>query len=253
MSVATARTPWLDARIDHRFPGFHLDLTCQLFAQRTVVFGPSGSGKSSLLRAIAGLLEPDRGHIRVHGRTVWDGPSGTRHRRHDRCLPVEKRRVGLVLQSPAIFPHLTAAANVAYPLRGMTKDARLEKAFELLRAVDAETLADRWPRELSGGQQQRVAIARTLAADPSVLLLDEPFGALDAKARQKLARSLHRWTQERNVPVLMVTHNLEEAFSGGDEVLLMRDGRILAQGTPQDVLAEERQRWLCAIGATDAL
>lgn len=246
----TDSSPWLDARIDHRFPACHLDLTCQISAPRTVVFGPSGSGKSSLLRAIAGLLEPDQGHIQIRGKTVWERMKGA-HR--TLCVPAEKRRVGLVLQSPAIFPHLTAADNVAFPLRNMASESRKEKVFELLRMVDAEALASNWPRALSGGQQQRVAIARTLAASPSVLLLDEPFGALDAQASQKLGDALAQWARERNVPVLMVTHNLEEAFSGGYEVLLINDGRIIAQGKPQDVLAEERERWLRVIGTTDAL
>lgn len=248
--VAPTESPWLDVRIDHRFPGCHLDFSCQLSAQRTVVFGPSGSGKSSLLRAIAGLLEPEEGHIRLLGKTVWERAGGARCRL---CVPAETRRVGLVPQSPAIFPHLTAAGNVAFALRGMAKDARREKVLELLRMVDAEPLADRWPRELSGGQQQRVAIARTLAANPSVLLLDEPFGALDAQARQQLSEKLFQWARKSSVPILMVTHNLEEAFSAGDEVLVMHGGGITAQGKPLDALAEERQRWLHVVGAINVL
>jgi ABC-type sulfate/molybdate transport systems ATPase subunit len=244
--VTPAEPSWLDVRIDHKFPGCHLQLACRLSAPRAVVFGPSGSGKSSLLRAVAGLLEPDAGHIRLHGTTVWER-TGTR--RPSPRVPVEARRVGLVLQSPAIFPHLTVGGNVAYPLRSVARDARREIVLELLRVVGGESLADRWPSELSGGQQQRVAIARTLASNPSTLLLDEPFGALDSQASQQLSQNLFQWAQERSVPALMVTHSLEEAFSGGDEVLVINDGHIVAQGPPQDVLAAERDRLLRAINA----
>jgi len=242
--------PWLEVHIDHRFPGCHLDLSFQLSAQKTVVFGPSGSGKSSLLRAIAGLLAPDQGRILIHGQTMWESPqsSGARSRRRPVCVPAENRAVGLVLQTPAMFPHLTAAGNVAFALRGMAKDARRARVLELLQMVDAAPLADRSTRDLSGGQQQRVAIARTLAADPSVLLLDEPFGALDAKGRQRLAENLSNWSRQKSVPVIMVTHNLEEAFSAGDEVLTMDCGRITAQGKPHEVLAAEHARWLGLLG-----
>jgi ABC-type sulfate/molybdate transport systems ATPase subunit len=164
-------------------------------------------------------------------------------------IPVEKRRVGLVMQHPAIFPHLTAAANVAFPLRRLPKIEREEYVLQLLSRVRAESLAHRWPRELSGGQLQRIALARTLAAEPRVLLLDEPFAALDAESRQELSANLHAWAEERQVPVLTVTHNLEEAFSAGEEVLVMREGEIVAQGRPGEVLAGERERLLLAMGA----
>ncbi|HET9087319.1 MAG TPA: ATP-binding cassette domain-containing protein, partial [Acidobacteriaceae bacterium] len=238
-------TPWLDLRVDHRFPGCHLDLHCQLAEQRTVVFGPSGSGKSSLLRAIAGLLEPDAGRIELHGQAVWERPG----RVLSPCVPTHKRRVGLVLQSPALFPHLRVRDNVAFALRSMAADKRKEEVFELLRIVDALAFAERWPQDLSGGQQQRVAIARTLAANPAVLLLDEPFGALDAEASRQLSGNIYHWAKSRRVPVMMVTHNVEEAFSGGDEVLKMDCGRITAQGSPHDVLSAERARLLGVLRA----
>jgi ABC-type sulfate/molybdate transport systems ATPase subunit len=247
--AAHAASPWLGVRIDHRYGrgefGFHLRVEFKLHAMRTVVFGPSGSGKSSLLRAIAGLLEPDTGQIEVLG-TVVTKRSGTG--RSGVLVPVEKRRVGLVMQHPAIFPHLTAAANVAFPLRRLPKTSREERVRRLLAHTNAESLADRWPRELSGGQLQRIALARTLAAEPRVLLLDEPFAALDAEGRQELSANLHAWAEEHNVPVLTVTHNLEEAFSAGEEVLVMRKGEIVAQGRPEEVLADERERLLRAMG-----
>ncbi|MGO8718017.1 MAG: ATP-binding cassette domain-containing protein [Acidobacteriaceae bacterium] len=248
-----ANTPWLTVHLEHRFhndgAGFHLHLAFAAHAQRTVVFGPSGSGKSSLLRAIAGLLKPDMATIQFHGTTVCK----TTQDSHPRIfIPAEKRRVGLVMQNPAVFPHLTAAGNVAFALRGTEKSAQQKTVARLLEVAEAESLADRWPRELSGGQLQRVAIARTLAAGPSILLLDEPFAALDAQSRQQVSQNLHQWSRERGVPVLTVTHNLEEAFAAGDEVLTMEDGRITAQGAPERVLFHHRERLLHLLHATPA-
>lgn len=246
-----ANPPWLTVHLEHRFPndpaGFHLHLAFDAHTQRTVVFGPSGSGKSSLLRALAGLLQPDMATIQFHGIMVC---KTAQPRQPQVFLPAEKRRVGLVMQNPAVFPHLTAAANVAFALRGMEKSARQTTVARLLAVVEAESLADRWPRQLSGGQLQRVAIARTLAADPSILLLDEPFAALDAESRQQVSQNLHQWARERAVPVLTVTHNLEEAFTAGDEVLTMEDGRITAQGAPEQVLSRARERLLHLLRAT---
>lgn len=242
--------PWLALDIRHQFASLHLRLAFELHAVRTVVFGPSGSGKSSLLRAIAGLLEPDAGSIAIQGSAIWQRSSGSRSALF---ISAEKRRVGLVMQNPAIFPHRTAAGNVAFALRGMDKAAQAKKIRQLLELVEAGPLADRWPRELSGGQLQRIAIARTLAAEPSILLLDEPFAALDAHSRQQISRNLQQWTQSHNIPVMMVTHNLEEAFSAGDEVLSIEDGTLIAQGLPGQVLAEHRARLLRELGASDKL
>ncbi len=244
-----AGSPWLSAEIDHRFQhaytSFHLHVAFEMRSARTVIFGPSGSGKSSLLRAISGLLEPDAGNIQLYGKTIWRRTAGS----SGHGIPAEKRRVGLIMQNPAVFPHLTVERNVAFALRGMERSARKEKVSHLLQIVGAESLATRWPRELSGGQLQRVAIARTLAAEPSVLLLDEPFAALDAQSRQQLSQNLHGWAREHNAPVLTVTHNLEEAFSSGDEITVMEEGRIIAQGEPHEVLAKERERLLRIMGA----
>ncbi len=243
--------PWLSVHIEHRFhrdrAGFTLHLAFTASVQRTVIFGPSGSGKTSLLRAIAGLLQPDVGRIQLYGNVVCQTMRGREPRVF---LAPEKRRVGLVMQNPAVFPHLTAARNVAFPLHGTEKSSQKEKTSHLLQLVEAEALADRWPRELSGGQLQRVAIARTLAAEPSVLLLDEPFAALDAQSRQRISQNLHQWARERKVPVLTVTHNLEEAFAAGDEVLTMEEGCILAQGTPERVLYQQREHLLQMLHAT---
>lgn len=245
--------PWLAVHIEHRFrherAEFYLRLDFTLHTARTVIFGPSGSGKTSLLRAIAGLLRPDAGSIKLLGNTVCQ----THHGDHASVfIPAERRRVGLVMQNPAVFPHLTAARNVAFALRDLDKSAQKETTHRLLQLVEAEHLAGYWPRELSGGQLQRIAIARTLAASPSILLLDEPFAALDAQSRQRISQNLHVWARERRVPVLTVTHNLEEAFAAGEEVLTMEEGRILAQGTPEKVLSRERERLLQTLHATQS-
>lgn len=241
-----SQTPWLTVHLEHRFrsngAGFHLHVAFSAYAQRTVVFGPSGSGKSSLLRAIAGLLKPDVATIEFHGTTICKTVAiGNRPGIY---VPAEKRRVGLVMQSPAVFPHLTASGNVAFAMRGKDRSAQKDKITQILQIVEAESLAERWPRDLSGGQLQRIAIARTLAAEPTILLLDEPFAALDALSREQISKNLHQWALERGVPVLTVTHNLEEVFAAGDEVLTMEEGRIMAQGTPERVLAIQRERLL---------
>jgi molybdate transport system ATP-binding protein len=250
---AVSNTPWLTVHLEHRFhnnsAGFQLHLAFSAYAHRTVVFGPSGSGKSSLLRAIAGLLKPDVATIEFHGTAVCKTMA---HSQPKLFVPAENRRVGLVMQNPAVFPHLTASGNVAFAMRGNDRSAQKEKIARLLEIVEAESLAARWPRELSGGQLQRIAIARTLAAEPTILLLDEPFAALDAPSRQQISHNLHLWAQERGVPVLTVTHNLEEAFTAGDDVLTMEDGRVMAQGTPERVLAIQRDRLLHALHAIPA-
>ena len=247
-------TPWLTVRLEHRFQsngaGFHLHVAFSAYAQRTVVFGPSGSGKSSLLRAIAGLLKPDVATIEFHGTPVCD--TRTVANQSPVYIPAEKRRVGLVMQSPAVFPHLTASGNVAFAMREKDRTAQKEKITQLLEIVEAESLAARWPRELSGGQLQRIAIARTLAAEPTILLLDEPFAALDAPSRQRISVNLHQWARQRGIPVLTVTHNLEEVFAAGDEVLTMEEGRIIAQGTPERVLKIQRERLLQVLHAVAA-
>lgn len=240
-----SQTPWLTVHLEHRFrsngAGFHLHVAFSAYAQRTVVFGPSGSGKSSLLRAIAGLLMPDIAMIEFHGTTICQT---ARDSSPTIFVPAEKRRVGLVMQSPAVFPHLTASGNVAFAMRAKDRSAQKDKITQILQIVEAESLAERWPRDLSGGQLQRIAIARTLAAEPTILLLDEPFAALDALSREQISKNLHQWALERGVPVLTVTHNLEEVFAAGDEVLTMEEGRIMAQGTPERVLAIQRERLL---------
>jgi len=192
------------------------------------LLGPSGSGKTTLLRIIAGLEEADTGDVLFHGEDV------ARRSARD-------RQVGFVFQHYALFRHMSVLENVAFGLRVRPRRLRpsnaviKERSLELLNLVQLEGLADRRPSQLSGGQRQRVALARALAVEPRVLLLDEPFGALDAKVRQELRRWLRRLQDELQITTLFVTHDQEEALEVADRVVVMNGGRIEQDGTPDEV------------------
>ena len=197
------------------------------------LFGPSGSGKSTILRAIAGLYRPQDGRIAADG-TVWFDAA------RDRFLPPWQRRVGLVFQSYALFPHLSARGNVMAALGHLPRAARRTRAQELLAQVHLAPLAERRPATLSGGEQQRVALARALAREPHVLLLDEPFSAVDRSRRESLYRELAHLRRRLAIPAILVTHDLEEACLLADRLLLLDCGRILQKGPPADVVARPR-------------
>jgi sulfate transport system ATP-binding protein len=192
------------------------------------LLGPSGSGKTTLLRIIAGLESPDEGSIR------FDGEDATAH-------GVRERQVGFVFQHYALFRHMTVFDNVAFGLTVKPKKKRLTKSeisdrvHGLLKLVQLEQLAKRFPAQLSGGQRQRVALARALAVEPKVLLLDEPFGALDAKVRLELRRWLRRLHDEIHVTSVFVTHDQEEALEVSDRIVVMNQGKIEQAGTPEEV------------------
>jgi sulfate transport system ATP-binding protein len=192
------------------------------------LLGPSGSGKTSLLRIIAGLERADRGQV------LFEGEDAT-------ARDVRQRRVGFVFQHYALFRHMSVFENVAFGLRVRPRPARppeaevRRKVGELLKLVQLDWLADRYPSQLSGGQRQRVALARALAVEPKVLLLDEPFGSLDAKVRQELRRWLRRLHDEIRVTSVFVTHDQEEALEVSDRVVVMNRGKVEQMGTPQDV------------------
>jgi sulfate transport system ATP-binding protein len=188
------------------------------------LLGPSGSGKTTLLRIIAGLEGADRGSVHYHDEDV------TKRSPRD-------RNVGFVFQHYALFRHMTVFENVAFGLRvrHAPKDKIESRVRELLQLVRLEGFGGRYPPQLSGGQRQRVALARALAVEPAVLLLDEPFGALDAKVRQQLRQWLRRFHDEIKVTTIFVTHDQEEAFEVADRVVVMNNGRIEQQGTPQEV------------------
>jgi molybdate transport system ATP-binding protein len=198
------------------------------------VAGPSGAGKTSVLRVVAGLLAPARGRVEVCGETWLDTERGV-------DLGPERRRCGYLFQEYALFPHLSAWQNVAYPLRG--RDRR-ERAMELLERFGLAGLADARPRTLSGGERQRVALARALARRPRVLLLDEPLSALDARTRAHAARELADVLRAVEVPALLVTHDFAEAATLGDRVGIIDAGRVLQEGTPSELAAAPRSAFV---------
>ncbi len=194
----------------------------------TALLGPSGCGKTTLLRIIAGLEFPDRGQVLLDGEDA-----SARHAR--------ERQVGFVFQHYALFKHMTVFENIAFGLRVKRRATRpseaqiRDKVKQLLELVQLDWLADRYPPQLSGGQRQRIALARALAVEPRVLLLDEPFGALDAKVRKELRRWLRRLHDDLHVSSIFVTHDQEEALEVADQIVLMNKGRVEQIGAPKDV------------------
>jgi molybdate transport system ATP-binding protein len=199
--------------------------------------GPSGAGKTSVLRVAAGLLRPERGLVEADGETWLDTTRGV-------DVPPERRRCGYVFQEYALFPHLTAWQNVAYPLRGVPRRDRHERALGLLERFGMRELADARPRTLSGGERQRVALARVLAREPGVLLLDEPISALDPRTRAGAARELASVLREVDAPALLVTHDFAEAAQLGDRVGVIDSGRVIQEGTPSELAASPRSAFV---------
>jgi ABC-type Fe3+/spermidine/putrescine transport system ATPase subunit len=188
------------------------------------LLGPSGCGKTTLLRVIAGLVSPDAGSVSIGGRDVtW--------------VPANRRQVGMVFQHYALFPHMTVFGNVAYGLRvrRAPRDELGRRVRAALALVELEALAERWPGQLSGGQQQRVALARALVLEPQVLLLDEPFGALDAKLREAMQVDLKKLVQRLGITTVFVTHDQDEALTLSDRIAVMQAGQITQVGSPLQI------------------
>ncbi|HEU0073853.1 MAG TPA: ABC transporter ATP-binding protein [Dehalococcoidia bacterium] len=219
--------------------GFDLEVTT---GQVLALLGPSGCGKTTALRVIAGLDVSDEGSIEVGGRLVA-GPGVN--------LPPEKRRVGMVFQDFALFPHLDVAANVAF---GLPRGDKKTRVAELLSLVRLDGLADRMPHELSGGQQQRVALARALAAEPDLILMDEPFSNLDPGIREEVRGEVRQLLRAVGITAIIVTHDQEEALSLAGEVAVMIDGRVLQTGTPAEVYGRPVSRLVGEfVGAANVL
>ena len=193
------------------------------------IVGPSGAGKSTALRSIAGLYQPAEGTIAC-GAEVWLDT--------DRkiAVPAQRRRVGLVFQSYALFPHLNALHNVAAAMSQHPKSERLDRARRMLATVHLDGFQDRKPSQLSGGQQQRVALARALARDPNVLLLDEPLSAVDRRTRRRLRAELLEVKTNLSAPVILVTHDLDDASTLADRMLVLDRGEIIQEGAPREVM-----------------
>jgi molybdate transport system ATP-binding protein len=208
---------------------FRLDVEFAANPGFTILFGPSGAGKTTLLDCIAGLLSLDAGRIVAGDRLLFDSAGKYN-------LPPSARRIGYVFQDLALFPHLTVEENVQYGLARLARRERHERAAAVLDSFRIHQFAKRKPKDISGGERQRVALARALVTDPEVLLLDEPLAALDAATKSRIVDDLRAWNQGHGIPILYVTHSREEVFALGERVLVLDGGRIVAQGTPHEVM-----------------
>ena len=232
----------LDLSLNARRGSFHLQVACRLASDWTVLFGPSGSGKSTLLRLLAGLDLDTRADT-TSARIILDDTTLTDSARGIRIRPC-RRQTSLVAQQSALFPHLTVEANIAYGLAAFDRPTRTTRVKEMLELVDASSLTVRRPQDLSGGEAQRVALARALAPRPRLLLLDEPFSALDGPASDTLLIRLKTWAAANQVQTIMATHDATDALAIAAEVALLHEGRLAAQGPAAEVLAAERARLL---------
>ena len=218
----------LSVALRARLPGFELDVAWEIGAELAVLFGPSGAGKSLTLRLIAGLARPDAGRVAAGENILLDTALAV-------CLPPQKRSIGYVFQDLALFPHMTVLENVLYGGHGLEREEREARAQKFIRQFGLIGLQGRRPGEISGGQKQRVAFARALLRRPSVLLLDEPFSALDAALRRDMGELLREIQRELGLPTVLVTHDAAEATALADTVILCDRGRIIKQGTPLEV------------------
>lgn len=234
--MRTAVPRVLDVAIQKQFaPKAHhseigkLDVAFQAPPGFNIVFGASGAGKTTLLNCVAGLTRPDAGRIAVDGSVLFDSA------RHF-SVSVAQRRIGYVFQDLALFPHLTAEQNIGYGLAKFQQRERQSRTLAILESLKIAHLRQRKPSDLSGGERQRVALARALATDPCVLLLDEPLAALDLPTKALILDDLRRWNELHRVPILYVTHSRDEVFALGERVLVLEQGRIIAQGVPHQVM-----------------
>lgn len=209
---------------------FSLEVSFKAADEITILFGPSGSGKTTTLRAIAGIVTPDTGRIRVGEEIYFDSATG-------RNLSIQRRRVGYVFQDYALFPHMTAEQNVAYGIKddGASGATRHERARAMLDLFGIGRVARRYPNNLSGGEQQRTALARALASDPAVVLLDEPLSAVDAETRSRLLDEIVSAQERVAIPFVYVTHNTAEALRLGRQVVVLEAGKVNQIGRPSEI------------------
>lgn len=206
----------------------------------TILFGASGSGKTTILRCLAGLMAPDAGRIAVADRVFFDSAAGINR-------PAADRRVGYVFQHLALFPHLTAADNIGYGLHKLPPPERRQRVAAIAGSFGIAHVLDRKPAHISGGERQRIALARALVIEPSILLLDEPLSALDHAIQSRIMDDLRRWNERQRLPVLYVTHSHREAYALGERVVVLDRGRVLTSGSPHEVLDRPEQRALASL------
>ncbi len=220
----------LSVNIKKRFPGFRLDVRFESNASRIGILGASGCGKSVTLKSIAGIETPEEGWIVINGKTMY-------HSARKICVKPQKRSIGYLFQSYALFPTMTVAENIAAGLRGPRQENR-ERVQEMLRAFQLEGMEERLPGELSGGQQQRVALARIMAYEPEVILLDEPFSALDQFLKDRLQQELQEMLKSYRGTVVLVSHDRDEIYRFTEELLIMDQGRAVAFGKTKEIFAD---------------
>ena len=213
--------------------GFLLDANLSLPPGITILFGPSGSGKTTLLECVAGLLLPDAGRVAAGDCLFFDSDQGV-------DLAVARRSIGYVFQDLALFPHLTVEKNIQYGLSRLPRRDRQARSRTVAESFRIAHLLARYPHQISGGERQRVALARALVIEPRVLLLDEPLSGLDAPTKSKIIEDLRAWNAAQRIPIVYVTHGRDEVFALGERVVVLEGGKVLAQGTPQEVLEAPR-------------
>ncbi len=218
----------LSVKIKKVVNGFSLDAEWTIGNELAVLFGCSGAGKSLTLQMIAGLVPPDHGFIQLNNRTCFDSASG-------KDLPPQKRSCGYVFQDLALFPHMTIRENILYGAHGLSKVDREQQAASMIEKFRIKGLENKYPSQISGGQKQRVALARALIRKPEVLLLDEPFSALDNPLRAELQHFLKQIRREFPIPIVFVTHDVFEAYSLADKIIIYANGSVVQSGTPKEV------------------
>jgi len=223
----------LHVRVRKQFPALTLDVDFGVTPGITILFGASGAGKTTLLDCIAGLSIPDSGRITIGDLVLFDCERNIN-------VPARERHTGYVFQDLALFPHLTVQSNVVYGISRVHKHEREQRVTKILESLEIVTLRNRRPAQLSGGERQRVALARALVTEPCILLLDEPLAALDLPVRMKIAEDLRRSVQNLPIPVLYVTHSRDEVFMLGEKLLVLEKGKVIAHGTPHEVLSAPR-------------
>jgi molybdate transport system ATP-binding protein len=219
----------LEVRVKRSLPGFKLDVSFSVNQEILAILGPSGSGKTMTLQCIAGLIRPDEGYIKLNNEVLLDSASGF-------SLSTQKRKVGFVFQNYALFPHLTVNQNVAYGIRFLTAKEIKDRVSELLEKMNIQRLGDRYPRQLSAGQQQRVAVARAIAPEPDVLLLDEPFSALDSLVKERLQLELQALQRFYRGNMLFVTHDLSEGYKLSSKIAVFESGHIVQNDLKEKVI-----------------
>ena len=223
----------LAVKLTKRLKGFSLDVAWDIGNEVAVLFGSSGAGKSMTLQLIAGLMEPDDGFVRSNGNIFFDKSLGIN-------VSPQQRSFGYVFQDRILFPHMTVNENIAYGLKGESKDERALRLREMIRLFRLERLEEMAPSKISGGQKQRVALSRALIGRPKALLLDEPFTALDSSLRFEMRSLLQEVRNQFDIPVVLVTHDFEDAYLLGDRIMIYIDGRVEQLGTRDEVFLKPR-------------